>query len=546
VALFVRSTGMTTFELTAATSGFPAQGHRWTGSAWATLGTVSTETALRTPSALSFFGGRNILAFLLESRAVRELDAAGSWSPLRGPGIDDRVHVVLATATDVVIGGSFTSISGVALNGIARGRSGAWQPLGSGVGGGPVYAVVKLPNGDLIAGGDFTTAGGIAANRVARWDGTAWTALGAGITGGHVSSLLVLADGSLIAAGGFQQAGGQNANRIARWNGISWSPLGSGLNDGVNALVQLHNGDVVAGGAFTTAGGAPIASIARWNGATWSSLTAGGPNAVVSALALLPNGTLLVGGFFSQLGFMNSPHLAKWTSSSGWMPVAGYTYAPFSYVDVMVALPDGDVLVAGDSRLPSAGVFPARFDGQTLAPLPTAPTTIVAGAWTPAGEALLAGEFATIGGVTSGYLARLVTPCVAAAAPYGAGCVGSGGMDVLTASELGWAGGTFRGLATGLPASAAAAAVFGISQISVPLSNLLSQGLPGCNVVTTLDLVAALVPSQGRVATQLPIPAVAGLVGQVLHHQVITVETAGSSLIAATSTNGLRLTIGMF
>lgn len=67
-----------------------------------------------------------------------------------------------------------------------------WQPLGSGM----TNCVMSLAiyNNELIAGGYFLTVGGVAVNRIARWDGFAWQPLGSGMDGGdnnRVSANLV-------------------------------------------------------------------------------------------------------------------------------------------------------------------------------------------------------------------------------------------------------------------------------------------------------------------------------------------------------------------
>ena len=105
-----------------------------------------------------------------------------------------RVHAVDADGGDLVVGGSFPTISGVAVNHIARGGPGNWQPLGTGVEStGAVFAVARTGNGDVVAGGTFATAGGIAAANIARWNGNAWTPLGAGLNG-TVQAIRVLAN----------------------------------------------------------------------------------------------------------------------------------------------------------------------------------------------------------------------------------------------------------------------------------------------------------------------------------------------------------------
>ena len=56
---------------------------------------------------------------------LRRYDSATNhWSHVFGPGLDDMVYAVCADGTETLIGGAFTVISGVPMNGIARGRAG--------------------------------------------------------------------------------------------------------------------------------------------------------------------------------------------------------------------------------------------------------------------------------------------------------------------------------------------------------------------------------------------------------------------------------------
>jgi hypothetical protein len=473
---------------------------------------------------------------------VRALDTAGAWLPLSGAGIDGPVVAVHATPSDVVIGGYFVSISGVRMNGIARGGPGAWQPLGTGVRGtgpfgGTVVAITRLQNGDIIAGGEFTSAGGVSANHIARWDGSAWSPLGSGLSA-PVLALAVLPDGHVVAAGTFLQAGGQNVNRIALWNGATWTPLGSGVDHSVMGLVVAPNGELIAGGAFSTAGSIAARGIARWNGSTWLPFPAQ-PNRDVASLAVLRNGEILVGGSFSAIGNLATDYIARWNGTS-WLAV---TAVPFTnhFVSVIVPLPGREAIVV----LSNGALY--RFNGQAMIGLPGPQVALFAGAHSPDGEVLLAGYFTGLGNVTSAYVARYVSPCPATAPPYGSGCRGSGGTNVLRATHLPWIGSVFRGEATGMPGSGLAVSVTGLTQTSIPLASLLRQGLPGCDLLATLDLVEVVTPSQGRAATVLAIPALTSLVGLVLHHQVVALELdTGFNLVAVTSSNGLRLTLGVF
>lgn len=538
-SFYVRSTGLTTYELNAGTSSGTASLYRWSGSVWNPVGTP----AFGSPLGLAMFRGRYVALRDDLLWTVRALDGAGSWLPVSGTGIDGPVTAVHATTTDVVIGGHFVSISGVQMNGIARGAPGAWQPLGTGVLGGSVKAIARLPNGDIIAGGDFTSAGGVSANRIARWDGNGWSPLGSGVSA-TVFALAVLPDGHVVAAGNFLQAGGQSANRIALWNGATWTALASGFDDVASTLVVAQNGELIAGGAFSTAGGIAARFLARWNGSTWLPFP-GQPSSVVSSLAVLSNGEILVGGVFRAIGNLETNHLARWDGTL-WFAVPGFAHDPPNHVIQIVPLPNREAIVV--SRYSTLRTLPlSRFNGHAVVALPDPLATFVAGARSPDGEVLLVGDFASVGNVTSAFVARYVSPCPATAPPYGSGCRGSGGVNALRATQLPWIGSAFRGAATGMPATGLALGVTGLTQISIPIASLLRQGLPGCDLLATLDLLEVVTPQLGQAHTVLVLPALSSLIGQVLHHQVVAFELdTGSNLVAVTGSNGLRLTLGVF
>ena len=81
-----------------------------------------------------------------------------------------------------------------------RAATSLWKPLGSGIHGDIVRALIVTSDGSLYAGGNFTAAGGVTASHIARWDGTAWHSLGSELAGGGypiVYALAAGADGSL-------------------------------------------------------------------------------------------------------------------------------------------------------------------------------------------------------------------------------------------------------------------------------------------------------------------------------------------------------------
>jgi trimeric autotransporter adhesin len=174
--------------------------------------------------------------------------------------------------------GSFTHINGVMVNKLARLRSGGWEPVGGGISSGdgtPIVFAAYAEQGHnlLLLGGSFSTISGVPARSLAAWDGTGWSEFHGGVASSglmrHVGSIAHADDGAgpaLFISGHFDSAGGVAANRAARWDGQSWSPLGLGLS-GAAALFGFDDGSgpsVFAGGNFTSAGGQNSQSLAKW------------------------------------------------------------------------------------------------------------------------------------------------------------------------------------------------------------------------------------------------------------------------------------------
>jgi len=527
--LFVRSFGISSYEVVAGViNQTPIR--RWDGTTWQPLGSLGSG---QPPTTFTYFAGQYV-AGLPNPRAILKL-VSGTWQTLTTPGFVGQVFATLDHGNDVVIGGLIT-IAGVPMNGIARGTSNAWSPLGTGVTGtnGLVCALAKMPNGDLVAGGVFTVGGGGAGNYIARWNGTTWSPLGSGLDG-TVRALLAMPNGDLIAGGSFLTAGGNSAPYVARWNGSAWSSMAAGMNGEVHALVRMPNGDVVAGGEFTLAGSilGYANRVARWNGSTWSPL-GGGVDAGVRALALLPNGELMVGGPFQFAAGLWTPSLARWNGSV-WAAVPAGSQT--QQVSSLAALPNGDLVVGGDTLL--------RITGNSVTTLPIGGGGVDAVTTTRSGDLLVGGDFATAGSMASANFARLVPPCAATVVPDGAGCTGSAGPVVFTATDLPWLGGTYRATATGIAAGAVAFDVLGLQATSQPLSLIHPAGGAGCNNLVMAIAVRFLVPSNGTATMQLVVPADPAFLGMPLFDQVQQVEIGASQAITAiTSSNGLRLTIG--
>jgi trimeric autotransporter adhesin len=555
--LFVRSTGISTFEVTAGVDDPTSaqKAWRWNGTSWTGLGSFADLPAV--PSCFSYYNGQYAIGLRTPTqRAICVFHYDGTtWTPLAGPGIDGDVHAVNHGTGEVVIGGEFRNVHGIACNRVARLAGGVWSALGTGVDG-PVYALTRLANGDVLVGGSFTTAGGVPANNIARWlaNGNGWSNLGTG-TSGAVRAILVLQNGDVIVGGDFPYAGGVIVGNVARWTGV-WSNLGQGNNNGfvgsVRALAELPDGTFVAGGTFPTTTGPfpmPMNHVSHWTGGVWEQM-ATGLDGTVHALATMQNGSLVAGGEFLTAGGVTRRRLARWDGTA-WQAVTLGLNDLNATVRCLAPLPDGSLLAGGDlfsfSLSPLPGGWSAnlvRVTGSSVAPLPIADLRVDAVAVARDGDLGVGGSFLTADGLVSGNFAQRETPCPATANEVGTGCQSQYGLLRLSAQNQPWLGTTFRAEGLPFPPGSLAFDLVGFAPQATPLSALHPAGGPGCMLLVSPLSSQLLVPNTGRVATQIAIPTAPGLIGMALFEQLLEVEFNAAGLTRLAASNALQLLIG--
>ena len=165
----------------------------------------------------------------------------------------------------------------------------------------------------------------------------------------------------------------------------------------------------------------------------------------------------------------------------------------------------------------------------------------------PNGDRVASGSFSLAGAASCDGLARLTTTCPATGEAYGTSCNGPSGPTAVVSDELPWIDSTFRATATGMPANGLAVGVFGFSPLSLPMPSVHALGVAGCELLVTDEILLQITVANGRARSSIAIPVAASLVGAQFYHQVVGVELdASSTIIALTSTNALRLTIGVF
>lgn len=347
---------------------------KWNGTAWSAVGPLSNGSA--DVRALAVFNGNLVAGGTFSAMGgVSANNLASwngtSWSALGNPnGTVDSLGVrTAATLNNTLLfaGGRFTSIGGVAAQGVARLPAlvtSSWLPM-DGLPQAPIGAFVRLfVRGSGTTG--FECNAGLGGD-VLRWNGSGWTQLFAtspaniacialqgsqlvaGLDGastpitesrpalqradgtrlrgpGIAGNVFAVADlgGQTVIAGDFQQINGTTVNGIAIGGPGNWQPLGGGVTGGVGTVrtMVVNNGRIVVGGDFSLATGGVADRIAVWNGTTWGPLSSG-MDAPVHAL-VDKNSVLFAGGSFTTAGGVSARGIAQFSFlTSTWTALPG-------------------------------------------------------------------------------------------------------------------------------------------------------------------------------------------------------------------------------
>jgi hypothetical protein len=190
----------------------------------------------------------------------------GEWDQL-GPGPQGPVFSLSifndGHGQSLFAAGVFARTDDIVVNNIARWDGQGWNPLGLGIrptsqSPAPHVRTTLVHNDGagwgLYAAGRFGMAGERAANNIARWRARTWEPIGPGLEGGEVYALVVHdADGPgplpprLYAGGSFVSSAGAPVRRLGVWNGVSWSEVGGGVVS-QGAVRGLRSWDGAGGG----------------------------------------------------------------------------------------------------------------------------------------------------------------------------------------------------------------------------------------------------------------------------------------------------------
>jgi trimeric autotransporter adhesin len=406
--------------------------------AWNPAPSASINTLLLSGTNLLVGGGFNTI-----DSQPRTLLAAfdtttgtlSAWNPaLSGllAGSAPQVYAVAAAGSEVLAGGTVSSVGGVTRNNLAAfdtttGRATAWDPNAGGL----VSAMAIGPN-SVYVGGTFTNIGGILRRRLAAVNATNGlvqafdpNVLGRSTVG--VFALVTDSANRLYVGGNFTNIAATPRGSIAIFNSsgglVALDPNAQGATPttasaSVNALLLAGN-TLYAGGDFVNIGGQPRARIAALDTATGAA-TAWNPAASNAVTALVLSGTnLYVGGSFTNIGGQLRSRLAAISVNTGlattWNPNAGVTTP-----QIRALATAGRSIYVGGQFTQVGGEFRNRLAGLSL-------NNGQAQSWNPDANAMVrviyrtldalyvGGDFTAIGGDTQTYFA--VFPATTAFVP---------------------------------------------------------------------------------------------------------------------------------
>ncbi len=235
---------------------------------------TAAGTGYTTAPTVTISGGNGSGATAIATVDAGAVTGLTLTAPASGPN-GSVTSAVLQGDGKILIGGNFTSYSGVTANRVARLNSDLTSdPTFNGVGTGPnstVNDIALLPGGALYIGGSFATVNGVARAGVARL-----TALGAvdptfnaGSIAFTVYALAVQpSDGKVIAGGSFTSVNAVARNNVVRFNSdgtVDSAFPSTGANAQVRTLTLQPDGQILIGGDFTSYNGTPISNVARLN-----------------------------------------------------------------------------------------------------------------------------------------------------------------------------------------------------------------------------------------------------------------------------------------
>ena len=213
-----------------------------------------------------------------------------------------------------MVGGIFTSYSGVTSNYIIRLNTGGTIDNTFNIGGGfnnSVASIILQPDNKILVGGIFTSYSGVTSNYIIRLNsnGTIDNTFNIG-TGfdSYVQSIILQPDNKILVGGNFTSYNGVARNNIIRLNSDgsidNTFNIGTGFNNFVWPMISQTDGKILVGGNFTSYNGVTRNRIVRLNSDgtidNAFNIGTGFTSDTLTTMILQPDGKILVGGSFTS------------------------------------------------------------------------------------------------------------------------------------------------------------------------------------------------------------------------------------------------------
>ncbi|HEY0658433.1 MAG TPA: hypothetical protein VGD05_08160, partial [Pyrinomonadaceae bacterium] len=265
-------------------------------------------------------------------------------------------EIVVQTDGKILVGGTFTSVNGVARGNIARLNSDGTLDLSFNTGGGAntgsINAIAVTSAGKILIGGTFTQFSGINRSKLARLNADGSLDTSFNYTPVSASTVIydieILRQGKILIAGDATGGADDSVSQINSDGSLdSDFSVKVGRTGRVREIVQQLDGKVYVAGEFTVVNGVARKSLARLN-ANGSLDTSFVPyfndfpgNQIVYAVAPQPDGKVLVGG---AQGFILKRLNSDGTEDSSFNPNFLNTGVIFD----IALLPNGQIMIVGN------------------------------------------------------------------------------------------------------------------------------------------------------------------------------------------------------
>ena len=249
------------------------------GGGWTRLATVSNSinSIAAIGSDIYMCGGDKVYKY---SGGTVTTIATVYYASDPGASLAMRLTVI---GSDLFLGGTFSTVEGVAVTGVAKYSGGSWSDIAGGVGTG--FYALETDGSSLFASAGLS---------IKEWDGATWSTLGSSL-GTAIYSIAVY--GTELLAG--------TTTNIYIWDGATWEIFEGGVSGNVYAIAVFLT-DVFVGGTFTDRG----SRIAKCSGGEWFELEEG-VNGTVLSLAMKDD-DLYVGGGFTTAGDKTAQGIAAY------------------------------------------------------------------------------------------------------------------------------------------------------------------------------------------------------------------------------------------